>query len=69
MTASAISTSLSQATLEKQVDQEALLLMLSYIEAECRRLGVLEAARHAALAAAVLAESPQHTVAATITLQ
>ncbi|HWX50381.1 MAG TPA: hypothetical protein VNZ61_20210 [Roseomonas sp.] len=69
MTASAISTSLSHATLEKQVDQEALLLMLSYIEAECRRLGVLEAARHAALAAAVLAEPPQHAVTATITLQ
>jgi hypothetical protein len=34
------------------VDRSALLLMLSYIEAECRRLGATEAAHHAALAAA-----------------
>ncbi|WP_160936797.1 hypothetical protein [Teichococcus coralli] len=51
------------------MDQEALLLMLSYIEAECRRLGVPEAARHAALAAAALSDSPSQVLAATITLQ
>jgi hypothetical protein len=38
----------------QQVDRTALLLMLSYIEAECRRLGATEAARHAALAAALV---------------
>lgn len=38
----------------EQVDRSALLLMLSYIEAECRRLGATEAARHAALAAALV---------------
>jgi len=69
MTASATSACLSAASLEKQVDQEALLLMLSYIEAECRRLGVPDAARHAALAAAALSDSPPRTLAATITLQ
>jgi hypothetical protein len=38
----------------QQVDRTALLLMLSYIEAECRRIGATEAARHAALAAALV---------------
>jgi hypothetical protein len=38
----------------EQVDRTALLLMLSYIEAECRRIGATEAARHAALAAALV---------------
>ncbi len=37
-------------------DRQALLLMLSYVEAECRRLGALEAARHAAMAAGLLPE-------------
>ena len=36
------------------VDQAALRLMLSYVEAECLRLGATEAARHAALAAAMM---------------
>ncbi|MFC7541982.1 hypothetical protein ACFQU2_24340 [Siccirubricoccus deserti] len=43
------------------VDQAALRLMLSYVEAECLRLGATEAARHAALAAAMMpgpAEAP-----------
>jgi hypothetical protein len=31
-------------------DQSALRLMLSYVEAECLRLGATEAARHVALA-------------------
>ena len=35
-------------------DHQALLLMLSYVEAECRRLGATDAARHAALAANLL---------------
>jgi hypothetical protein len=38
----------------EQVDRSALLLMLSYIEAECHRLGATEAARHAAMAAALM---------------
>jgi hypothetical protein len=37
-------------------DRQALLLMLSYVEAECRRLGAVDAARHAALAAGLLPE-------------
>ncbi len=37
-------------------DRQALLLMLSYVEAECRRLGAMDAARHAALAAGLLPE-------------
>lgn len=40
-----------------RIDQEALLLMLSYIEAECARLGAREAAHHAALAAALLPQA------------
>jgi hypothetical protein len=36
------------------VDQAALRLMLSYVEAECLRIGATEAARHAALAAAMM---------------
>jgi hypothetical protein len=38
------------------VDRSALLLMLSYIEAECRRIGAVEAADHAALAASLVPE-------------
>jgi len=38
----------------EQVDRSALLLMLSYIEAECRRIGATAAADHAALAAALV---------------
>lgn len=36
------------------VDRSALLLILEYVEAECRRLGADAAARHAALAAAMM---------------
>lgn len=32
-------------------DRSAILMMFAYVEAECRRLGAEEAARHAALAA------------------
>ncbi len=35
-------------------DYAALRLMLSYVEAECLRIGAADAARHAALAAAMM---------------
>ncbi|MDN3564789.1 hypothetical protein ACFQY5_15740 [Paeniroseomonas aquatica] len=35
-------------------DHSALRLMLSYVEAECLRIGATEAARHAALAASLM---------------
>ncbi len=35
-------------------DRSALLMMLAYIEAECRRLGSEAAAHHAALAATLV---------------
>lgn len=38
----------------ERIDRSALLLMLSYIEAECRRIGATAAADHAALAAALV---------------
>ena len=38
----------------EKTDQDAIALMLAYVEAECRRLGAEAAARHAALAAAML---------------
>lgn len=38
----------------KTTDRSALLLMLAYVEAECRRLGAEAAARHAAMAAALV---------------
>ncbi len=37
-------------------DRCALLLMLAYVEAECRRLGADAAARHAAMAAELVPE-------------
>ena len=43
------------------VDQEALLMMLSYVESECRRLGASGPAHHAAMAAALL-ERPEKAV-------
>ena len=36
---------------DKPTDASALLLLLAYVEADCRRIGALEAAGHAALAA------------------
>jgi hypothetical protein len=36
------------------IDHEAIRLMLSYVEAECLRIGATDAARHAALAAALV---------------
>jgi len=38
----------------KAEDRIAIQMMLAYVEAECRRLGAEGAARHAALAAALL---------------
>ena len=38
-------------------DRNALILILEYVEAECRRLGADAAARHAALAAAMMPSS------------
>ncbi len=42
-------------------DRSAILMMLAYVEAECRRLGSLEAARHAAIAATLVqvAKAPE----------
>jgi hypothetical protein len=45
---------LDTTTAPKPTDRSALLMMLAYIEAECRRLGAEAAARHAALAAALV---------------
>ncbi len=39
-------------------DRTAITMMLVYVEAECRRLGDAEAARHAALAAALINGQP-----------
>jgi hypothetical protein len=39
-------------------DRSAIVMMLTYVEAECRRLGDAEAARHAALAAALIDGRP-----------
>ncbi|WP_431271874.1 hypothetical protein [Dankookia sp. P2] len=45
-------------------DQSALRLMLSYVEAECLRMGATDAARHAALAASLMPDSsPREAVA------
>ncbi|NKC32940.1 hypothetical protein [Falsiroseomonas selenitidurans] len=46
-------------------DRNALVLILEYVEAECRRLGAEGAARHAALAAALM---PQDRAPAGIRL-
>lgn len=50
---------MDEVTLEAQAeaegtDRSAIIMMLTYVEAECRRLGDEEAARHAALAAALV---------------
>ncbi len=39
---------------EERTDRSAILMMLAYVEAECRRLGVTDAAQHAAQAATLL---------------
>lgn len=44
-------------------DQSALRLMLSYVEAECLRMGATDAARHAALAASLMPDTPAKPVA------
>lgn len=40
-------------------DNSALRLMLSYVEAECLRMGAMDAARHAALAASLMPAAGQ----------
>ena len=42
----------------RHADRSALLLMLTYVEAECRRLGADAAAHHAAMAAALVPDRP-----------
>lgn len=39
---------------KKPSDESALLMLLAYVEQECRRIGALEAASHAALAASAV---------------
>jgi len=46
-------------------DQSALRLMLSYVEAECLRMGATDAARHAALAASLMPQTAPKTAAAS----
>ena len=46
----------------EKADYAALRLMLSYVEAECLRIGATDAARHAALAASLM---PQQATPAT----
>ncbi|MCI0754524.1 hypothetical protein [Teichococcus vastitatis] len=52
-----------------RIDRTALLMMLSYVEAECRRLGAVDAARHTAMAAALLPEVLEGPRGATTSLQ
>jgi hypothetical protein len=40
----------------KPTDRSALMMMLAYVEAECRRLGAEAAAQHAAMAASLVPE-------------
>ncbi len=47
----------------EETDRSAILMMLTYVEAECRRLGSEEAARHAALAAMLVQGEPVSTIA------
>lgn len=44
----------TKSDLDTPPDHSALLMMLAYVEAECRRLGADAAARHAAMAAALM---------------
>ena len=44
----------------KPADKTALLLLLAYVEAECRRIGAIEAASHAALAASAVEQVQPH---------
>ena len=53
-------TPLAVETETESADHSALRLMLSYVEAECLRMGATDAARHAALAASLMPEQPRH---------
>jgi hypothetical protein len=57
-TRSNMSASQSRPNPRKQIDRSSLMLMLSYVEAEARALGVEDAARHIAYAA-MLMDVPQ----------
>ena len=46
-------------------DHSALRLMLSYVEAECLRMGATDAARHAALAASLMPVVPKSVTEAS----
>ncbi|MFC3124034.1 hypothetical protein ACFOD4_03080 [Pseudoroseomonas globiformis] len=69
MTALATPAAAEDPTEPKQVDRDALVMMLSYIESECRRLGAVDAARHTAMAAALLPEHLRGTFGVTVSLQ
>lgn len=43
---------------QQATDRSAILMMLAYVEAECRRLGSNDAATHAALAAKLVRHGP-----------
>lgn len=50
----------------KPTDESALLMLLAYVEAECRRIGAIEAASHAALAASAVEQGRARLSHATI---
>lgn len=50
----------------KPTDESALLMLLAYVEAECRRIGAIEAASHAALAASAVEQGRARLPHATI---
>ncbi len=52
-----MSSSLPPSSDRTSKDRNAVVMMLAYIEAECRRLGAEAAAHHAALAAALMPET------------
>ena len=50
----------------KPSDESAILMLLAYVEAECRRIGAIEAASHAALAASAVEQGRARLAPATI---
>lgn len=49
-------------------DRSALVMMLAYVEAECRRLGAETAAQYAAMAAALVPTPPANSHQGTAAL-
>lgn len=49
-----VEASLAEDKKSQDLDRSAILLMLAYVEAECRRMGSETAAHHAAIAAALV---------------